>query len=90
MRFALENPAHYRLMYGREALTRQDLPGLREAANAIFEHLDHFGMHYIEAGWPGSNPKDAELFVRARSLPLEQAKLCSFGATRRSLRIAAM
>jgi AcrR family transcriptional regulator len=37
--FALENPAHYRLMYGREALMRQDLPELREAANALFEHL---------------------------------------------------
>jgi AcrR family transcriptional regulator len=39
VRFALENPAHYRLMYGKEALTRQDLPELREAANAIFEQL---------------------------------------------------
>ena len=32
MRFAIENPAHYRLMYGKEALTRQDVPELREAA----------------------------------------------------------
>ena len=39
VRFALENPAHYRLMYGREALTREDLPELREAANALYEHL---------------------------------------------------
>ena len=39
VRFAIENPAHYRLMYGREALTRQDLPELREAANALFERL---------------------------------------------------
>lgn len=39
VRFALENPAHYRLMYGKEALTRQDLPDLRGAANAIFEQL---------------------------------------------------
>jgi AcrR family transcriptional regulator len=39
VRFALENPAHYRLMYGKEALTRQEVPELREAANAIFEHL---------------------------------------------------
>lgn len=39
VRFALENPAHYRLMYGREALTREDLPELREAANAMFEQL---------------------------------------------------
>ncbi len=39
VRFALENPAHYRLMYGKEALTREDLPELREAANALFEQL---------------------------------------------------
>ena len=39
VRFALENPAHYRLMYGKEALTREGLPELREAANALFEQL---------------------------------------------------
>jgi AcrR family transcriptional regulator len=37
--FALENPAHYRLMYGKEAVTRLDHPELREAANAIYEQL---------------------------------------------------
>lgn len=39
VRFALENPAHYRLMFGREALTRGELPELREAGNALFEQL---------------------------------------------------
>jgi len=39
VRFALENPAHYRLMYGKEALAREGLPELREAANALYEHL---------------------------------------------------
>ena len=39
VRFALENPAHYRLMYGKEALTREDRPELREAANALFEEF---------------------------------------------------
>lgn len=39
VRFAVENPAHYRLMYGKEALTREDIPELREAANAIFEQM---------------------------------------------------
>jgi len=46
VRFALENPAHYRLMYGKEALTREYLPELRKSANAIFEHLvDLFQAH---------------------------------------------
>ena len=39
VRFAVENPAHYRLMYGKEALSRQAQPELREAANALFEQL---------------------------------------------------
>ena len=39
VRFAFENQAHYRLMYGKEALARRDRPELREAANAIFDHL---------------------------------------------------
>ncbi len=46
VRFALENPAHYRLMYGREALARQDHPELREAAGALLDHLiDVIGVH---------------------------------------------
>ncbi len=39
VRFALENPAHYRLMYGKEALTREDQPELQEAAHALFEQF---------------------------------------------------
>ena len=39
VRFALENPAHYRLMYGKEALSRQNLPELRDAANPLFDEL---------------------------------------------------
>ncbi len=42
-------------------------------------------MDYIEAGWPGSNPKDAEFFHRAKTelSPLAQSKLVAFGSTRR-------
>jgi 2-isopropylmalate synthase len=50
----------------------------------IARKLDELGVHYIEGGWPGSNPKDAEFFVRARSLALANAKLAAFGATRRA------
>lgn len=45
--------------------------------------LDEFGVAYIEGGWPGSNPKDAEFFERAKSLKLKNAKLASFGMTAR-------
>jgi 2-isopropylmalate synthase len=46
--------------------------------------LDAFGVHYIEGGWPGSNPKDADFFARARSLELRRAKLTAFGSTRKA------
>jgi 2-isopropylmalate synthase len=50
----------------------------------IAECLDEFGIHYIEGGWPGSNPRDVEFFRRARSLQLKHAKLAAFGSTRRA------
>lgn len=50
----------------------------------IAQRLDDFGMHYIEGGWPGSNPKDAEFFDRARALPLKRARLAAFGSTRKA------
>jgi len=50
----------------------------------IAEQLDHLGVHYIEGGWPGANPKDDEFFRRARTeLVLENATLVAFGSTRR-------
>ena len=46
--------------------------------------LDEFGIHYIEGGWPASNPKDSEFFRRARRLTLRQARLVAFGSTRKA------
>ncbi len=50
----------------------------------IAKRLDEFGMHYIEGGWPGSNPKDAEFFTRAKQINFKHAKLAAFGSTRRA------
>ena len=50
----------------------------------IAQKLDELGIHYIEGGWPGSNPKDAEFFAAARSLRLQNAKIAAFGSTRRA------
>jgi 2-isopropylmalate synthase len=49
----------------------------------IVSRLCKFGVDYIEAGWPGSNPKDAEFFHRSKSelSQLEQSKLVAFGST---------
>lgn len=49
----------------------------------IVQSLDRFGIHYIEAGNPGSNPKDLEFFKRVNSLPLKTSKIIAFGSTRR-------
>jgi 2-isopropylmalate synthase len=49
----------------------------------IAEKLDELGIRYIEGGWPGSNPKDAEFFERARGLSLKEAQIAVFGSTRR-------
>src|SRR5450432_62848 len=49
----------------------------------VAEKLDAFGVHYIEGGFPGSNPKDAEFFQKAKLHPWKHAKITAFGATRR-------
>ena len=50
----------------------------------IADQLDRLGVHYIEGGWPGANPKDEEFFERARTeLNLTTSKLVAFGSTRR-------
>jgi len=48
----------------------------------IAQKLDDLGIDYIEGGWPGSNPKDRDFFIRARDLKLRHAKLVAFGSTR--------
>jgi 2-isopropylmalate synthase len=49
----------------------------------IAERLDAFGVHYIEGGWPGSNPKDIEFFDQAKRRVFKRARLAAFGSTRR-------
>jgi 2-isopropylmalate synthase len=47
----------------------------------IARRLDALGVAFIEGGWPGSNPKDAEFFDRAREVPWQTAKIAAFGST---------
>ena len=49
----------------------------------IAEKMDSFGIHYIEGGWPGSNPKDIEFFTEAKRKKFKHARLAAFGSTRR-------
>ena len=48
----------------------------------IARELDALGVDYVEGGWPGSNPKDAEFFQKARHLKLKGARIAAFGSTR--------
>jgi 2-isopropylmalate synthase len=50
---------------------------------AVAQALDELGVAWIEAGNPGSNPKDLEFFQAAASLKLKNARLCAFGSTRK-------
>lgn len=51
----------------------------------IARKLDELGVHYIEGGWPGSNPKDMDFFERAKTeLQLKQARIAAFGSTRKA------
>ena len=50
----------------------------------IAQKLDELGIHYIEGGWPGSNPKDIQFFQEIKSVSLFQAKMVAFGSTCRA------
>jgi 2-isopropylmalate synthase len=49
----------------------------------VVQKLDELGIHLIEAGFPGSNPKELELFEMLAEVQLQQAAVCAFGMTRR-------
>ncbi len=50
----------------------------------IAKRLDEFGIHYIEGGWPGSNPKDMAFFEKAKKHTFRHAKIVAFGSTCRA------
>ncbi len=51
----------------------------------IARRLDDFGFPYVEGGWPGSNPKDADFFAAAKGMTFRTARLAAFGSTRHRL-----
>ena len=50
----------------------------------VTRKLDEFGIHYIEGGYPQSNPKEQEFFARVKEIDLKNAKIVAFGSTRRA------
>jgi len=67
----------------RDGSQMEDISFSLEDKLRITEKLDEFRIHYIEGGWPGSNPKDLEYFRRVKELSLQHAKIAAFGSTRR-------
>ncbi|MBM3798643.1 MAG: citramalate synthase [Actinobacteria bacterium] len=68
----------------RDGLQVEGVSATVEDKLRIAEQLDHLGVHFIEGGWPGANPKDIEFFARAaRDLRLSTSTLVAFGSTRR-------
>ena len=66
----------------RDGSQSEDVSFTVEDKVRIAHKLDELGVHYIEGGWPGSNPKDIEFFEKAQRLTFKQAKITAFGSTR--------
>ncbi len=67
----------------RDGTQGEDVAFSVEDKLRIARMLDEFGVHYIEGGWPGSNPRDMEFFRRIRDVTLRYARIAAFGSTRR-------
>jgi 2-isopropylmalate synthase len=65
----------------RDGTQREGISLSCEDKLRIARRLDELGVTFIEGGWPGSNPKDAEFFERARDVPWRRALVCAFGST---------
>ncbi|WP_306532780.1 citramalate synthase [Geobacter sp.] len=68
----------------RDGTQAEDISFLVEDKIRIAHKLDEIGIHYIEGGWPGSNPKDVAFFKDIKKEKLDQAKIAAFGSTRRA------
>ncbi|RNC67826.1 MAG: citramalate synthase [Desulfuromonadales bacterium] len=68
----------------RDGTQAEDISFLVEDKLRIAHKLDELGIHYIEGGWPGSNPKDVAFFKDIKKEKLSQAKIAAFGSTRRA------
>ncbi len=68
----------------RDGSQAEDIAFSLEDKVRIAQKLDELGIHYIEGGWPGSNPKDLQFFQEIKSTLFSQAKVVAFGSTCRA------
>jgi 2-isopropylmalate synthase len=67
----------------RDGMQGQGMSMSAQEKVRVVRKLDELGIHFIEAGFPGSNPKELELFEMLADVDLRQAAVCAFGMTRR-------
>lgn len=67
----------------RDGCQAEDVSFTLEDKLRIAEKLDELGIDYIEGGYPGSNPRDADFFHQVRKLKLKHARVAAFGTTRK-------
>jgi 2-isopropylmalate synthase len=68
----------------RDGAQREGISFSVEDKLKIARRLDELGVHYVEGGWPGSNPKDMAFFERIAEAPLQSGTVTAFGSTRRA------
>jgi 2-isopropylmalate synthase len=68
----------------RDGSQTEDIAFSVEDKVRIAQKLDELGIHYIEGGWPGSNPKDLQFFQEIKTVNLSGAKIVAFGSTCRA------
>jgi 2-isopropylmalate synthase len=79
----LMEPIHLYDTTLRDGTQGEDVNFSAEEKIMIAQRLDDFGIHYIEGGWPGSNPRDLQFFELAQQVDFKHAKLAAFGSTRK-------
>ncbi len=68
----------------RDGAQAEDVSFSAEDKVRVAKKLDELGVHYIEGGWPGANPKDIEFFRIMKTVPLQHATVIAFGSTRKA------
>lgn len=68
----------------RDGAQAEDVSFSAEDKVRVAQKLDALGVHYIEGGWPGANPKDIEFFRIVKTIPFMHAKVVAFGSTRKA------
>ncbi|MBI1823279.1 MAG: citramalate synthase, partial [Nitrospirae bacterium] len=68
----------------RDGAQAEDISFLVEDKLRITQKLDELGVHFIEGGWPGANPKDIDYFKEVKKLSLKNSTVVAFGSTRRA------